>query len=66
MRKEWQGLEEVPEAEIQADLLIATLMKVSNWKKSGHGDIQSFWLKEKLMSIHDRLALQPSKYLEDA
>ena len=35
MKKEWQGLEEGPEADIHMDLLRGILKKVQNWKIPG-------------------------------
>ena len=62
---ELEQLEEGLKAEIHTDLLKTTLKKVSNWKRPGHDGIHGFWFK-KFTSIHDRLALEMTKYLQTA
>ena len=39
--------------------------KKSNWKTPGHDGIDGFWFK-KFTSIHDRLALEINRFLQDA
>ena len=39
--------------------------KISNWKMSGHDIIHGFWFK-KFTSVHDRLALEMNRYLQEA
>ena len=51
--------------EIRVDLLRTTLKRISNWKAPGHDGIQGFWFK-KFTSIHDRLALEMNRCLQDA
>ena len=51
--------------EIHVDLLITTLKRISNWKAPGHDGIHGFWFK-KFTSIHDRLALEINRRLQDA
>ena len=43
MKKELQGLEEDPEADLRLELLKATLKKVPNWKTPEHDGIHGFW-----------------------
>ena len=62
---ELEGLEEGPKAEIHIKLLKKTLKKISNWKTPGHDGIHGFWFK-KFTSIHDRLALEMNRCLQDA
>ena len=45
-------------------LLKTTLKKISNWKTPGHDGIHGFWFK-KFTSIHDRLALEMNRCLQD-
>ena len=59
------GLEEGFKAEIHIELLKKTLKKISNWKTPGHDGIHGFWFK-KFTSIHDRLALEMNRCLQDA
>ena len=63
--KRLEGLEEGPKAEIHTELLKKTLKKISNWKTPGHDGIHGFWFK-KFTSIHDRLALEMNRCLQDA
>ena len=63
--RELDGLEEGPEMEIHVDLLRTTLKRISNWKKPGYDGIHGFWFK-KFTSIHDRLALEMNRCLQDA
>ena len=65
MTRELEGLKEDPKVEIHIELLKKTLKKISNWKKPGHDGIHGFWLK-KFTSIHDRLALEMNRRLQDA
>ena len=65
MTRELEGLEEGLKAEIHMDLLRKTLKKISNWKTPGHHGIHGFWFK-KFTSIHDRLALEMNRCLQDA
>ena len=48
-----------PKAEIPIDLL-KTTQKISNWRKPDH----DFWIKKKIISIHDTLALGMNKCLQ--
>ena len=63
-KKELQGTEEVPEADIHLDSCKATYKKVLNGKSSCYDSIHGFCFK-KCMSIYDRLPLERSKYLEE-
>ena len=63
--RELEGLEEGPEMEIHVDLLRTKLKRISNWKALDHGGIHGFWFK-KFTSIHDRLALEMNRCLQDA
>ena len=65
MTRELEGLEEVPKAEIRIELLKKTLKKISNGKTPGHDKIHRFWFK-KCTSIHDRLALEMNRCLQNA
>ena len=65
MTTELEGLEEGPNAEIHIELLKKTLKKISNWKTPGHDRIHGFWFK-KFTSIHDKLALEMNRCLQDA
>ena len=65
MTRELEGLEEGHKAEIHVKLLKKTLKNISNWKTPGHEGIHAFWFK-KFTSIHDRLALEMNRYLQDA
>ena len=51
--------------EIHVDLLRTTLKRISNRKAPGHDGIHGFWFK-KFTSIHDRLALEMNRCLQDA
>ena len=61
MKKELEGLEEGPKAEI----LKNNTKKISNWKTPGHNGIYGFWFK-KFTSIHIRLALEMNRCLQGA
>ena len=63
--RELNGLEEGPKIEIHVVLLKTTLKRISNWKAPGHDGIYGFWFK-KFTSIHDRLALEMNRCLQDA
>ena len=63
--RQLEGLEEGPKAEIHIELLKKTLKKISNWKTPGIDGIHGFWFK-KFTSIHDRLALEMNRCLQDA
>ena len=63
--RELAGLEEGLKIEIHVDLLKTTLKRISNWKAPGHDGIHGFWFK-KFTSIHDRLALEMNRCLQDA
>ena len=65
MTREIEGLGEGPKAEINIELLKNTLKKISNWKTPGHDGIHEFWFK-KFTSVHDRLALEMNRCLQDA
>ena len=65
MTRELEGLEEGPKTEIHIELLKKTLKKISNWKTPGHDGIHGFWFK-KFTSIHERLALEMNRCLQDA
>ena len=65
MTRELEGLEEGPKAEINIELLKKTLKKISNWKTPGHDGIHGFWFK-KFTSVHNRLALEMNRCLQDA
>ena len=65
MKKELKGFQEGPEADTHLDSLRTTLKKETNQKKMpGHGCVRGFLFK-KLMSIHDKLALQLNKCQEE-
>ena len=64
MTREVEGLEEGLKAEIHIELLKKILKKISNWKTPGHDGIHGFWFK-KFTSIHDRLALEMNRCLQD-
>ena len=64
MAKELEGLDEGPKAEINIDFL-KTTQKKSNWKTPGHDGIDGFWFK-KFTTIHDRLALEMNRCLQEA
>ena len=51
--------------EIHVDLLRTTLKRISSWKAPGHDGLHGFWFK-KFTSIHDRLALEMNRCLQDA
>ena len=63
--RELDGLKEDPKMEIHVDLLKTTLKRISNWKVPGHDGIHGFWFK-KFTSIHNRLALEMNRCLQDA
>ena len=63
MAKKLKGLEEGKKAEIYIDLLVTTLKK--NCKTPGHDGIHEFWFK-KFTFIHDRLALEMNRCLQEA
>ena len=65
MTRELEGLVEGPKAEIHIELLKKTLKKILNWKTPGHDEIYGFWFK-KFTSIHNRLALEMNRCLQDA
>ena len=65
MTRALEGLEEGPKAEIHIELLKKTLKKISNWKTPGHDGINGLWFK-KFTPIHDRLALEMNRCLQDA
>ena len=65
MTRELERLEEGPKGEIHIELLKKTLKKISNWKTPGHDGIHGFWFK-KFTSIHNRLALEMNRCLQDA
>ena len=65
MTRELEGLEEGPKAEINIELIIKTLKKISNWKTPWHNGIHGFWFK-KFTSVNDRLALEMNRCLQDA
>ena len=64
MTGELKGLEEGHNAEIHIELLKKPLKRISNWKTSEHDGIHGFWFK-KSTSIHDRLALEMNRCLQD-
>ena len=63
--RELEGLEEGPKTEIHIDLLKTTLKRIPNWKTPGHNGIHCVWFK-KFTSIHDRLALEMNRCLQEA
>ena len=63
--RELEGLEEGPKEEIHIELLKKTLKKISNWETPGHDERHGFCFK-KFTSIHDRLALEMNRCLQDA
>ena len=63
MPKELGGLEEIPKAEIHLDLFRTALKRISNWISLGHDEIYGFWLN-KIITIHDRQALEMNKCLQ--
>ena len=64
MKKELTILKENPELDIHLEQQRATLKKVQNRKTPGHNSIHGFWLIN-FTSIHDRLAVQLNKCLEE-
>ena len=64
MEKELHELQEGPDVDIYLELLIATLKKVLSWQAPEHDGIQEFFFK-KSTSIHDSLAFQPNRCLEE-
>ena len=66
MKKEFQGLEESSEVDIHLKLLRAAPTKIPKWKTPGHDGIQGFLFeKNEFAPIHDRLAQQMIKFLEE-
>ena len=65
MGKELEGLEEGPKVKIHVDSLRTKLKKIPNWKTPGHDGIHGFWFK-KFTSIHDSLAIEMNRYLQEA
>ena len=65
MTRELKELKEGSKGEIHIELLKKTLKKISNWKTPGHDGIHGFWFK-KFTSIHDRLALEINRCIQDA
>ena len=65
MTRELEELEEGLKVEIHIKLLKTTLKKISNWKTPGYDGIHGFWFN-KFTSIHDRLALEMNRCLQDA
>ena len=65
MTRELEGLEEGPKVELHIYLLKMTLKKISNWKIPGHDGTHGLWFK-KFPSIHDRLALEMNRCLQEA
>ena len=63
--RELDGLEEGPEMEIHVNLLKTTIKRISNWKAPDHDGIHGFWFK-KVTSIHERLAQEMNRCLQDA
>ena len=63
-KKDFPELEKGPEANIHIESLRVTLKKVTNWIKAGHDGIHELSF-EIFASIHDRLALELSKYLKE-
>ena len=64
MGKELEGLAESPKVEIYLESLRTTLKRVTNWKTLGQQSRHGFGFK-KLTSIHQRLALQLSRCVEE-
>ena len=64
MKKESEELDEGPGACIDLDSRRATLKKIRNWKMPDHDGIHGFWHR-KSTSIHERLARQLSKCLQE-
>ena len=65
MTKELEGFKKGPKAEIYINLLKTTLKKLSDWKMPGLDGIHSFWF-EKFTFMHDRLALEMNRCLQEA
>ena len=63
MAKELEELKG-PKAKIHIDSFRTTL-KISNWKTPDHDGIHGFWFK-KFVFIHDRLALEMNRRLQEA
>ena len=63
--RELEGLEEARKQKYTSNDSKKTLQKISNWKTPGHDGIHGFWFK-KFTSIHDRLALEMNRCLQDA
>ena len=59
-----KSFEEGPKANIHVDLLRATLKKILNWKTLDFDGIHRFWFK-KFTSIHDRLAIEINRCLQE-
>ena len=64
MEKEQQGLEEGLMMKRNHKSLRTIVKKVPNWKTPGHHGRHGFWFK-KFTSIHDKLALEMNRYLEE-
>ena len=62
---ELEGLEEGPKAEIHIDLLKTISKRIPNWKTPGYDGFHGFWFR-KFISIHDRLELEMSRWLQVA
>ena len=65
VKKELKGLEKDPKAKLQQDSPRATLKKVPNWKTLGHDGIHGFRFWKKITSIHDRLAIEMNRCLDE-
>ena len=65
MTRELEGLEEGPKAKIHIELLKKDTKKDIKLENPGHDEIHGFWFK-KFTSIHDRLALEMNRCLQDA
>ena len=61
MENEFEGLEEGPKVKIHSE----QHKKVSNWKTPDHDVIDGYWFK-KFTPIHDRLALEMNRCLQEA
>ena len=57
IKRELEGLEEGPKAEIHIDLLKTALKRISNCKTPGYDGIHGFWFN-KFTSIHGQDRLQ--------
>ena len=65
LKRDLQGFEERPESEIHIDSLRSILRKMPNWKSQSHDGIHGYWFK-KITSIHERMAQQLNKCLQEA